>query len=81
MDDETHYEDRESMPWYQSTDLDFDAARADWERQRQADGWADYVADMVERQAADDAELLALQERDEARQAGCWPVRMRQEGE
>ena len=33
MNDETHYESRESMPVYQSADLDFDAARAEWERQ------------------------------------------------
>lgn len=52
-----------------------DQAATERERQRQADDWADYVADMVERQAADDAELRALQERDEARQAGCWPGR------
>lgn len=27
------YESRDAMPWYQSADLDFDAARAAWERQ------------------------------------------------
>jgi hypothetical protein len=31
--DETHYETRESMTWNQSADLDFEAARAEWERQ------------------------------------------------
>jgi uncharacterized lipoprotein YddW (UPF0748 family) len=75
------FESRDACPWYQSDDLTADQAAADWERARQADGWADYVADMVERQADDDAELLALLESDEARQAGCWPVQLRQEGD
>lgn len=32
--DEQMYEDRASMPVYQSTDLDFDTARAEWEREQ-----------------------------------------------
>lgn len=45
-------ESRDAMPWYRSEDLAADQAQADWERQRQADGWADYIADMAERKAA-----------------------------
>lgn len=33
--DETLYESRESMPWYQSNDLDQDAADAEWARGEQ----------------------------------------------
>ena len=32
------YESRDSCPWYQSEDLDFDAAQAAWERQGQPPG-------------------------------------------
>jgi len=74
MDDEQMYEFAGDCPWNQSADLDFEQARADWERARQADGWADYVADMAERQAADDAEQLELLAGDERAQAG-YPVR------
>lgn len=47
---------------------------------RAAAAWADYCQDMAERQAADDADLLALQAGDEAREAGC-PRLLRAEGE
>ena len=64
-EDETHYESRESMPWNQFADLDFDAARAAWERQgEQSAAWADYCQDMAEMAAGDaEAALLAGDER------------------
>lgn len=66
--DEQMYEDRASMPVYQSTDLDFDAARAAWERQQdQSAAYANYCREMAE----DAPECMEPDE----------PVQLRQEGE
>ena len=54
------YESRDANPYYQSVDLDFEQARADWEREhwmreRQAADYAAFVADMVALEEAENA--------------------------
>jgi len=66
--DERMYESRDACPWYQSEDLDFDAARAEWERQQdQSAAYANYLAETAE----DAPERMELD----------YPVQLRQEGE
>ena len=60
--DEQMYESRDAMPWNQSADLDFDAARAAWERQG-AGAMTERIDDTL--QAAREAYRYAVEKADE----------------